>query len=288
MIRRLTIGTAAGASLMLSLTGCLGGGTAAKGSGGGTDGGAAVLTAAEAIQKTSQKTGAVDTVKLDASVSGEFDSTPMTMHMTGQLRTHPSLAMALSIDQLQSKGQSVAGGMQEILIGDAIYMKMPALSQMTGGKPWIKISLKQVGQKAGISIDQLLQQAQQQNPVEQTKMFTASKDVKKVGTETIDGVQTTHYSGTLTPSEAAAKLSPKLRAQYNKLYQQVGARATAFDVWVDNDSLPRKMVMKMTMKNGTMTYSMLYKDYGQPVSISAPPASEVGSLPANVPGLGGA
>jgi hypothetical protein len=288
MIRRLAIGTAAGTSLMLTLTGCLGGGGTSAGSGSGNGGNAAVLTASAAIEKTSQKTSNVDTMKIDASVSGQLAATPVTMHMTGQLRLHPKLAMAMNIDQLQSKGQTVPGGIQEILLGDTIYMKMPALSQMTGGKPWIKISLKEVGSKAGISIDQLLQQAEQQNPADQTKLFTASKDVKQVGTETIDGVKTTHYTGTVSPSEMAGKLDSKLQAQFEGLYKQLGVSSTAFDVWVDGDSLPRKMVTKMTTKSGTMSTTILYRDYGKPVSISAPPASLTGSLPSNLPNVGGA
>ena len=48
------------------------------------------------------------------------------------------------------------------------------------------------------------------------------------------------------------------------------------------------MTTKMVTGNGTMTTTIRYRDYGKPVSISAPPAGEVGSLPRNLPGIGGA
>ena len=49
-----------------------------------------------------------------------------------------------------------------------------------------------------------------------------------------------------------------------------------FDVWVDGDQLPRKI--KLTTPPGsklTMDTTMTYSNFNEPVSITAPPASEV-------------
>lgn len=45
------------------------------------------------------------------------------------------------------------------------------------------------------------------NPLAQTQMLAAAKDVRTVGTQEVDGVQTTHYTGSYPPSAGLAKLS---------------------------------------------------------------------------------
>ena len=53
----------------------------------------------------------------------------------------------------------------------------------------------QLSSKSGVSFGSLLQNLESSNPLDQTKLFTASKDVRVVGTQTIDGVPTTEYAG---------------------------------------------------------------------------------------------
>ncbi len=274
MSRRFAAGTAVGATLVLSLTGCLG--DSGSGSAGG---GGAQLTAAQVLEKASQKTGQVDTYKADFTMNVGTQQGAMNMHALGQFRLRPSLAFTMNVDKMSMGGQSMPiGAIQVVYLDKVIYMKSAQLSQATGGKPWIKMDLGKEAQQSGFNLDALMNQSQQINPAEQTKMLTASKDARQVGTETINGVKTTHYTGSITVAEAMAKLDAKTRAQLKKVYEEVGATKINFDLWADGQQLPRKLTTKVAIPQGSTTNTIIYEDYGSPVNVSAPPAGQVGDF----------
>ncbi|MEU8340464.1 hypothetical protein SAMN05443665_1002237 [Actinomadura meyerae] len=274
MIRRFAAGTALATGLALSLTGCLG------------DAGNKVdeagknikLTAAQVLGKAAEKTGDVDSFKADLSMqtTGSADG-DMTMSGTMQYRTKPEIAYSMNFTDMTVGGKSM-GGMEQRLLNGNMYMKMPMLSQLGGGssKPWIKLSLSELSEKSGMNIDQMLQQSRQMDPVQNTKMLTASKDAREVGQETVDGVKTTHYTGTYRMEDAIATLPADQQEAYRKTLGQVGMQNMHFDLWVDGQQLPRKMTMKGSQgSDGELTVTTQYREFGKPVQIEEPPASEV-------------
>ncbi|MEU6746871.1 hypothetical protein ABZ914_11680 [Spirillospora sp. NPDC046719] len=287
MIRRFAAGTAVAAGLALALTGCLG------------DAGNKVdeagknikLTAAEALGRTAQKTGKIDSFQADMSMTSTGSPTgDINMAGTMQYRTKPDLAFSMDFGSMSVGGKSMAG-MKEVLVGRTIYMKIPQLAQLGGGasaKPWVKMSLDEVGAKSGLNMDQLLQQSQQMDPVQNTKMLTASKDAREVGKETVNGVQTTHYTGTYRVADAVAKLPADQRQAYEKNLAKSGMNGDMnFDLWVDGQQLPRKMTMKTGQTAaGVMTITTTYRDFGKPVQVSAPPASQVTDFDALLKSMG--
>jgi hypothetical protein len=265
MVRRYAAGTAAGAALIVSLTGCQGD------SGSGKDN-AVKVSAAQAIDLASKKTSTVYSYKVDVTAGGTGQAVS-TMHGVIQVRLRPDLAATGTLDQASLHGQTVPGGERAILLGDNFYAKIPQqLTQLTGGKPWVRFSVSQASRQAGVNVGGLLKRA---NPVDQTKIFTGSKDVHRVGSETIDGVETTHYQGTLTPQQAATTLDAKTQKSFQQFYQRSGAHNVGFDLWVDRDNLPRKLVSKVATDKGTGTMTMVFSAYNKSFTVSAPPASEV-------------
>ncbi|QKW39347.1 hypothetical protein HUT06_39335 [Actinomadura sp. NAK00032] len=274
MIRRFAAGTALATGLALSLTGCLG------------DAGNKVdeagknikLTAAQVLGKAAEKTGDINSFKADMSMQMAGTSQgDMTMDGTMQYRTKPDIAYSMNFQNMTVAGKSM-GGMEQRLVGGAMYMKMPALSQLPGGasKPWIKVSLDELSKQSGMNLDQMLQQSRQMDPVQNTKMLTASKDAREVGEETVGGVKTTHYTGTYRMEDAIAKLPPEQQEAYRKTLAQVGMQNMHFDLWVDGQQLPRQMIMKTAQgAQGTMTVTTSYREFGKPVQIDEPPASQV-------------
>ncbi|GLW65967.1 hypothetical protein Arub01_42110 [Actinomadura rubrobrunea] len=290
MIRRFATGAAVATGLVLSLTGCLGLGGADKA------GEAVKLTAAQVLGKAAEKTGQTATFKATLSMRmNDPQAGQVSADGEMQYRTKPDVAFALKFSRMTVGGQSL-GGMEQVLIDRTMYMKMPMLSQMAGqggaagrlaAKPWLKISLSELGQKSGVNIEQFLEQSRQLDPVQNTKMLTASQDVREVGKETVDGVETTHYTGTYRMSDAVAKLPPETQEAYRKALADTGMETMAFDLWVDKDQLPRKMTMKSAQGGRDMTITTTYRDYGQPVQIAAPPADQVtdfGALLGALPG----
>jgi hypothetical protein len=273
MSRRFAAVTAVGATLVLSLTGCLGE------SGDSSAGGGVQLTAAQVLEKASQKTSQVDSYKADITMNVGTPQGAMNMHSMAQVRIKPSMAFNMTVDKMTMGGQSLPlGAMQLLYLDKVIYLKSAQLSQATGGKTWLKIDLTDQARQAGFDLDTLLNQSQQANPAEQTKMLTASKDVREVGEETINGVKTTHYTGSMTVEEALAKLDAKTRAELGKAYREMGGTKINFDLWADDQQLPRKLTTKVPTAEGTMTMTMVYLDYGKPVNVNPPPAEQVGDF----------
>ncbi|MGH8965530.1 MAG: hypothetical protein ACRDXB_09415 [Actinomycetes bacterium] len=274
MNRRLMVaagGTAVGAALLLS--GCGGDGTTSTEN--------MKLSADQALLKTSQKTGRTDTFKADLTVqsTGEHGG---KIHADGQFQLRPKLKFSAKLDEFSSNGRTVPGAKgQALFTDDVLYAKVPQLGQfVSGGKPWLKIDVNQMAQRTGFDVQGLLQQVQQVDPAEQTKMFTGSKDARRVGAETVDGVKTTHYTGTVTVQDALNRLDPQTREKVGTWLPKDRAHSKInFDVWTDGDNLPRKLVSKSTDAQGDGgTVTVLYSDYGKSFKVNPPPSDQVGTL----------
>jgi LppX_LprAFG lipoprotein len=265
-------GVAMGTALVL--TGC---------SGSGTEGstGAMQLTAADALLKSSQKTGQADSFKADLTVSDTGDGGG-SVSATGQFRLRPELTFSARLNEVSRGGQAMPGITgQAIYTGDVLYAKVPQLARfVAGGKPWVKVDVNQAGRQAGFDVKGLVDQVEKVNPAEQTKMLTGSKDVRRVGQENVDGVQTTHYSGTVTVQDALNRLDAQTREKVRRWFPQgTPNEKIAFDLWTDKDQLPRKLVTKGDASQGqTGSLTVRYSDYGKSFSVNPPPADQVGEL----------
>ncbi|TYB49925.1 hypothetical protein FXF69_05540 [Actinomadura chibensis] len=267
-------GAAVGTALLLS--GCNGDGTA------NTDN--MKLSAGEALLKTSQKAGRADTFKADLTVTGTGENKGK-VHADGRFQLRPTLKFSAKLDEFSSNGQSVPGAKGQALLTDnVLYAKVPQLARfVSDGKPWVKVDLNEVGQRTGFDMKSVVDQIQQVDPAEQTKMFTGSKDARRVGAETIDGVKTTHYTGTVTVQDALNRLDADARQKVEKWLPKDRANGKInFDLWTDGDNLPRKLVSKASDKQGDSgTVTVLYSDYGTSFKVNPPPSDQVGQLSLN-------
>ncbi|MCO6004528.1 hypothetical protein NE236_06010 [Actinoallomurus purpureus] len=277
MIRRNAVFAVTGSVLALSLAACGGEGGGKQAHGSGPSSANAALAAEQAVSTVSQKASEIKTFQ--AAISSQTSMSGQQTRMTGRIsyRLRPSLAMKMTIPSMSVGGRET-GGLQEILLGDNLYMKMAALSNQSGGKAWVKMSLSKLGARSGIDVKSLMNQSQQADPSANVRMLTASKDVRKVGAETVDGTPTTHYQGTYSVQAALAKLGSDQREKMQQLIAKTGLDKMEFDLWVDDQQLPRKMTVKSPAGAQVQTSSTTtYSGFNKPVSISAPPASQVKS-----------
>ncbi len=168
--------------------------------------------------------------------------------------------------------------LDEILTSDAIYFKDPAFAKNTG-KPWVKAKFSQLSAKSGISLGSLLQNLEGSNPLDQTILFTASKDVRVVGPSTVDGVATTEYSGTYSPEKAYKSLSPELRKQLGTMLRNIGTHPVRFHVWIDGQHVIKKADNVESVRGQTVTTNLLVTSVNQPVHIKLPMAGQTAPLP---------
>jgi hypothetical protein len=217
--------------------------------------------------------GSVMSVTMSGTVNG-------TMAGTMHIRSRPTRLVDADFSKFDVGGQNLPGGMHEIVTDRAIYLKMALLAQELH-KPWVKISFSQLQQSAGINLSQLTQQVQSNNPLVQTRMLTAAKDVRAVGTQTIDGVSTTHYAGSYPISAGLAKLPASVRALAEKGLRTLGTKTVRFNVWIDGQHQTRKIMVTEAGSAETTKVTMQVTSINQPVSVTLPPASQVATIPAS-------
>ncbi|HEX6930912.1 MAG TPA: hypothetical protein VF162_02120 [Streptosporangiaceae bacterium] len=243
-------------------------------SSGGGSAGSQPSKALKDIKLAAESSQAVRTLTASLSVHSSGTSTG---NLTG------TIAIQLKPTKLiGARFHLVAGPSQlhlsEILTSDAIYFKDPSFAKSTG-KPWVKASFSELSAKSGISLGSLLQNLEGSNPLDQTVLFTASKDVRVVGPRTVDGVATTEYTGTYSPEKAYKSLSPDLRKQLGTMLRNIGTHPVRFHVWIDWQHVIKKADNIESVRGQTVTTSLLVTSVNQPVTITLPKASQTAPLP---------
>jgi hypothetical protein len=184
-----------------------------------------------------------------------------------------SMEMTLN---LEGVGASAPNSLGFRFVYPAMYMRfdgLPTGTRLPNGKSWVKVDLERALKSLGVNLANL---GVGRSPAEALAQLRGSKDTKKLGTETIDGVQTTHYRAKVSFEDALAKATPKEREGLQRLMneakaQGIDATPSRVDVWVGTDGLVRRMTEKLgSVGNVTMTFS----DYGVPVQIEAPAAED--------------
>jgi hypothetical protein len=238
----------------------------------GGAGASKALTPATAIRLTADETQSV--TSLGGTISIEASS--VNVNGTFQFQLKPALVIE---ESLNASGSGESTAIDEILSGTALYLKVPGLSSQTG-KPWVEINLRGLSGTLGAALNQLIQNAETSNPLTQTQELTASKNAHEVGTQVIDGVSTTHYAGTLTPSAALAKLSPSLRQDLSSAMGELQGNI-AWNIWTDSQHNLRKLTESYTVAGSPLNLTMTISSINQSVSVTVPPAGQVTVLPAS-------
>jgi hypothetical protein len=166
----------------------------------------------------------------------------------------------------------------EILTDKAMYLKMAELSKEIG-KPWVKIPFSEMGGSQGALLSQLVQGVHNDNPAQQITMVSASKNVRVVGTQVIDGVRTTEYTGSYSPAAALAALTPSERKTLGPELKQVSGQVH-FTEWIDAQHHVRKSIVTETANGQRVTLMFNITAINQPVHIVLPRPRRVALVPA--------
>ncbi len=197
-----------------------------------------------------------------------------TMTMTGVERWKGSLAADVTVN-VGLSGQKIS--MRELIAPDAVYLKMSGAMAKNLPTPWLKMSYKDVSKMTGINLDQMLSQARQSDPSKQLDMLATAGDITVVGQESVGGVDATHYRGSADMKKlltATGTVDPKFVAQL----QKSGISTIHYDLWINGDKLPVKLIEHMTIQGKPVAMTMTMSDYGVPVKLVLPPASQTTDL----------
>ncbi len=175
--------------------------------------------------------------------------------------------------------------MTEIFIPPTAYIKIPggASGDLPHGKSWIAVP---AGTSEGLDSSLLSPLGGGTDPADLLASLTAiSASVTNLGTATIRGVRVTGFRVDIDPAKAAARVPRSERAGFLQFTSSLGSGLIPVDVWVDNRNLVRQVKLSLHLPGGTgelaseqMVQVTDFYDFGVPVRISAPPASQVASM----------
>jgi hypothetical protein len=218
------------------------------------------------------------------TVNGTFTSPSGSGTLSGQEEFSPSfgLSMTETFD-----GASIS----EVWIGNTVYLKVPEFADLLShDRSWFAVDLSDTGPYGTLFASQI-SALKGMNPAQLLESLLASGDITDVGQQTINGVPTTHYTGTIDPATvyqgATAKqyLTPAQIQQLEELADIGGSSHEKIDAWIASNGLPVQVAITDTDSSGTSGTQDEFTKWGQPVDITAPPPSDVENLSSMTSGL---
>jgi hypothetical protein len=238
----------------------------AAGCGGGGD-----SASSDDIQRAASKTAEAGSLEADFAVSaqgltGSGSGVFNSKERTGQMKM-----------KLNARGREIP--VDSFVDGDVLYLRSPAFAQATTrNKQWIKLNLATLGSAQGSTdLSGILDASP--TPANALAYLQGSSTVDKVGSESVGGVDTTHYSVSANLDRAAQHASGATRDAVQGVISQSGVKTLPLEVWVDGNGYIRKVSYdEHAGRRQAATVTMELHDFGGPVAISAPPSDSVVDL----------
>ncbi len=241
----------------------------------------AASTDATAAEQTARFVTSIDSTdgddRVQVTAEGAVDL------QTQNLSLRMDLAGSLGLGSAGA-GDSGAGSAEVRVVDGVFYMDLGDLGaeaeELTDGKRWLKLDVSGL---TGMLGDGAVS-SESSNPVDGLEALRGvSSDVTEVGTDTLRGVETTHYRATIDLAKALADAPPEARADARELLDDAGAPTIPVDVWLDAQDRVRKYTMQVDgaafgSERSTVAVTYEFYDFGAPVDVSAPPADEVADL----------
>jgi hypothetical protein len=172
----------------------------------------------------------------------------------------PEMAMTMTLPMGGGKPADIR------LVGGIFYMSM---GDLTGGK-FVKLDPKDPsGPLAGAGLGQMLDQTDPAKML--TKLESGISSITYVGREDVSGRQLDHYRLSVDTQQVLKSMGGAAASQ-----APAGMPKTVtYDVWLDDQHRFAQMTMQLPVSGQKATMKMELTDWGAPVHITAPPASQV-------------
>jgi hypothetical protein len=232
------------------------------GSGAGSAAGNKPVSAQQAITLAAQKSARLNSAGATVTVAAGSENLSEDV----QVQLHPQLRMSTTVN-----GVPGTGHIQVVVVGQTVYLKLAALASLEG-RPWVELPAS--GSGASTLVHELLQESESGNLATQARLAQITQGVHVAGHQTVDGVPTTEYAGSIKASTALAHLPASLRALIKPMLSDISGRL-AVRFWVDAQHTIRKVSEVETVNGQQVATTIVYRAINQPVQVSVPPASQV-------------
>lgn len=175
------------------------------------------------------------------------------------------------------------GSEQVLLVDNVFYMQIPGMQDLTN-KPWIKIDPSDSSNPAAQFFSGLVNSIKENaDPSQMIKNMEAGGTLTGTDTEQLGGESTTHYKITVDIDKMIANETDPSMKQLLGMVEQQGLKSYPVDVWLDSHGLPVQTKINMPALSGAPgsggVSTITYTNWGAPVTITAPPADQVGTMP---------
>jgi hypothetical protein len=184
--------------------------------------------------------------------------------------------MAMNLSGLPVPGGSAVAA-KVVFAGGVMYMNMPLLAQgLPHGKTWVKLDVRKAASAAGFDLDAL----GGLDPKRGLNQLLGAGNAEKIGTETIRGEETTHYRAVVDLADASG-LPPAERKALEQALKGIDGRLPV-DVWIDGSGRVVREAVSFdygaALGNARMAMTMDFSDFGAPVAVTVPAASDVADI----------
>jgi len=232
-------------------------------------GGGGAGRSSDQIALAADKTSKAGSIEADFTVNGGG----VNGHGTGVFNTGDKGSGQLTIT-VNVGGRSFK--IDTVITGTVLYMRSPAFQQLTGGKQWVKLDVGKIARQRGIDLGSLLNTSPTPTSALAYLGGSAGK-VEKVGTEKVQGVDTTHYRVTVDLERAAKHAKGTARQSLERLIRTSGVKRVPEEVWIDDKGYVRKVVYETAGGSSSQAarVTMVLHDFGPHVPIQPPPKGSV-------------
>lgn len=218
----------------------------------------------------------------DFTATSTFEGISSADNKNSQITTNMSDFFAATAGQSLGTSEFLV---EQRTVDGILYMKMPDFGFGLGSS-WVDYG----------PFDELTPDQRQQNPAQYLEYLEEiSEDVKQVGKEKVDGVDTIRYKG-IVDGEVIAGQVRELLEDSDTSEEEIQNAISIYEgvkipieVWVDNKDLVRKITISINAKSflGTelqegesfkIDFEYVLSDFGIDVDVSAPLAGEVRKL----------
>ncbi|MFF4402069.1 LppX_LprAFG lipoprotein [Streptomyces sp. NPDC001480] len=231
----------------------------------GDDPAAAPATPAAAVARAAEKTGGLTSLRYRATgrIPGE-----------GRIRAVGSYKANASGVTTRVIGGAHPGTTELRLVDGVLY---GSARKPLHGRHWICYGSLERGKLDDFIVLNTRNERDEagRNPAREAAFLTAAKHVKDAGTETVDGVRTTHYTGTAGLDAIDAEVRP---GKSLRPYRTMGVDELTLDLWVGPDDRARQVRLRGRGHHGELDLTLTFLAYDGRVTVEAPAASDTSDL----------
>lgn len=255
------------------------------GCGGSSSGRAAGANTVRAAYVSPSGAGYQIAMKLTGNTSGH------TINVTGtgafeQAAHAGRLTMNVSRSTLGGENLQISA----VILGNDFYLKLPAslAGKIPGGKPWLELSLSDIGKSVGLHGLSSVADNPGGNPAQFLHVLRSASTgrVQNLGHQTTDGLSTTGLRATIDLSKVVEALPasrrPGASSAIASIEKLTGLRYLPAEAWVDSSNYVRRIVLFESGHVEGRPFServqLDFVKYGPEPMPAAPPADEVTNM----------